>query len=346
MPPRHYTLKDFDYYLPEDLIAQYPSEKRDQSRLFIVHRNSGSFEHHCFKDIVNYINPGDIMVFNNARVSPARIYCKRTSGGIVELILTQKISPYQWLALCNKKSRLKDGEVIRSVRNSDFSFKIESISHDSVLISSSMPLNDDLLDRIGLIPLPPYIKRQAELQDSYRYQTVYSTHSGAAASPTAGLHFSEELLGTLKEKGVDIAFLTLVVSWGTFQSLRHDNINDNKLHSEYYILSNTTAEEINNHRLNKKKIIAVGTTTLRVLESTLHDGANIAGSGLTDLFIYPPHQIKSADCLITNFHTPCSSLLMLVSAFAGYETIKRAYSSAIDLKYRFFSYGDAMLIID
>jgi len=340
-----YSLDDFYYNLPEDLIAQIPTINRDESRLFILNRNDGLFQHTFFNKIEDYLLPGDILVFNNAKVINARIFCSRESGGKVEIVLAQKIDTHSWFVLCNRTKRLKVGEKIYPIKNSALSLTITGREGEYLVISSSIAITDEILKDIGEIPLPPYIKRQNIFSDNERYQTVYASNSGAVAAPTAGLHFTLDLLNKLHAKGIETVYTTLFVSWGTFSPVRNNDLSKHKMHSEKYVLDSDSAEKINKARNEGRRIIAVGTTSLRVLESTFINGSNRAGTGDTDIFIYPPYEIKSISALITNFHTPYSTLLMLVSAFAGYEMIMKAYKQAVEMRYRFFSYGDCMLIL-
>jgi S-adenosylmethionine:tRNA ribosyltransferase-isomerase len=341
----NYTLEDFTFDLPDELIAQHPAEKRDASRLMVLDRTGGSRRHLSFGDIVGEIRAGDVLVFNNARVIHARIYCLRRTGGRVEIILTRKKTDGRWLIICNRTKRLNIGEIISPEKDSSINLAITGRVEDHLEIESDIELTDDILKRIGEMPLPPYIRHAAEKNDSERYQTVYASESGAVAAPTAGLHFTPELLESLKNRGARLEFLTLYVSWGTFQPVRSGDISLHRMHTERYYLPEETAEAVNLARREGRRVIAVGTTSLRVLETTFIDGVNTAGTGETDIFIYPPAEVRSIDALVTNFHTPGSTLLMLVSAFAGYELIMDTYREAVRGKYRFFSYGDAMMIV-
>lgn len=342
---RVFVLNDFYFDLPDELIAQYPSDERDQSRLFVLNRNTSEYHHKYFHEIENYLFSGDVLVLNNARVMPARMYFKRESGGLVELVLTQRLSENEWLAVSNRTKRLKEGEVLFSHVDRSVMFSVLGRVHDFIKIRSNIVLTEDILEKIGEIPLPPYIKRSPEVSDRERYQTVYSREGLAAAAPTAGLHFTDDLMNRLKKKGVRFVFLTLDVSWGTFQPVRDNDLSKHRMHVENFDLPAESAEAVNSARTEGRRVIAVGTTSLRVLESTYKNGTNIPGRGATDIFIYPPYKVKSVNAMITNFHTPYSTLLMLVSAFAGYDKIMDAYRTAVIKKYRFFSYGDAMLIL-
>ncbi|HOO72712.1 MAG TPA: tRNA preQ1(34) S-adenosylmethionine ribosyltransferase-isomerase QueA [Spirochaetota bacterium] len=340
-----FTLDDFDFTLPDELIAQYPVERRDDSRLFILNRKSGSFTHKKFNNITDFIHENDVIVLNDARVLAARIFCLRSGGGKVELILTSKQSDKQWQVISNRTRRLKNGEILHALKNPEITLTITGRSENLLNVETSVPLTEEILYTIGEMPLPPYIKRSGNEDDFYRYQTVYAAKPGAAAAPTAGLHFTEEILDQIAKKHARIGHCTLYVSWGTFQPVRTKDISAHTMHNEHYFLPESTAEMVNNAREQGHRIIAVGTTVLRVLESTFVNGKNIPGPGETNIFIYPPHEVNSVDALITNFHTPKSTLLMLVAAFAGYETIMHAYETAVEMKYRFFSYGDAMFIM-
>lgn len=341
---REYRLRDFNYEIPDEQIAQHPLEKRENSKLFVIHGDS-SFQHAIFHDLPELLNEGDLLVVNNAKVIPARIFFVRETGGIVEIILTQKKGDRRWLVLSNRTGRLKIGETLRAVSDDSVEIIIRDRVDDYLEIETRIEFSDTVLERIGHIPLPPYIRRDVTENDTQRYQTVYAREGTAVAAPTAGLHFSEDLLNTLNIKGVDTVSVTLNVSWGTFQPVRSDILQNHTMHAEDYVLSSESADKINAVRAAGKRIVAVGTTAVRVLETTFHGGKNIAGGGTTDIFIYPPYTFKSVDALITNFHTPLSTLLMLVTAFGGYDTVMKAYREAVAMKYRFFSYGDAMLLL-
>jgi S-adenosylmethionine:tRNA ribosyltransferase-isomerase len=345
MPHDVYTLDDFDFDLPTELIAQHPASVRDMSRLFILGRFDDIHSHSVFSSLPCYLDKGDILVFNNTRVINARLHCVRSSGGMFELFLTRKIDDHHWHAIATRMKRLKVGEIVRTAGEFPIEIKISGRIEDEIKIETGEILTDKLLTRIGSMALPPYIQRDASEEDAVRYQTVFASKSGAVAAPTAGLHFTDELLLKLQQQGIQIVFITLNVSWGTFKPVREQDISSHKMHSETYILEQSAADQINSAREAGNRIIAVGTTSLRVLETTFRDGRNYPGSGDTDIFIYPPQKVQSVNCLLTNFHMPRSTLFMLVAAFAGYEKITRAYHEAISMRYRFFSYGDAMLII-
>ena len=340
-----YTLDDFDYYLPEHLIAQNPPLNRSDSRLFVINKNISSFTHTVFSSIHAFLKSGDVLVFNNTRVIHARIFCERIQGGKVEVVLARKLSDTIWLVICNRTKRVKIGEKIFPVNDKNISFKIIERVDEYLKIESSEKLSDETLKRIGNIPLPPYIKRDVEAADDDRYQTVYASESGAVAAPTAGLHFTDDILKSVRDSGVETHFLTLHVSWGTFSPVREQDLSLHVMHSEVFSIDAATADALSMARKEGRRVIAVGTTSLRVLESIYADGVYSSGSGETDIFIYPPYKVKSIDGIITNFHTPNSTLLMLVSAFAGYNLIMKAYKEAVKEEYRFFSYGDSMLIL-
>ncbi len=344
MNDRVYTLKDFYFDLPGELIAQYPSEKREDSRLFVIKQDS-TFEHTQFNTIGDYLRQGDVLVLNNTKVFPARILCRRESGGLVEIVLTQRTGPCAWLCVSNRTGRLHNGETLRCVADEDIALKVLRRVNDNLLVETIPEFTDGVLDKVGEMPLPPYIKRDAEEIDKERYQTVYAKEGSAVAAPTAGLHFTRELLAGLISKGIEVVSVSLDVSLGTFQPVRDNDLSLHRMHSEHYCLSAESAGAINKARSEKRRVIAVGTTSVRVLESTYENGTNRSGEGSTDIFIYPPRRIESIDALITNFHTPSSTLLMLVCSFGGYERVMEAYKTAIRMKYRFFSYGDAMLIV-
>ncbi len=340
----NYTLNDFDFNLPDELIAQYPAEKRDDSRLFVLNRTNSSFKHKHFYDLPDLLSSDSLLVFNNARVIPARIMFRRETGALVEVVLARKINEMSWLILTNRMKKIRPDEVLHSVENNSILIIVKNRRGDFFEAVTSVPFTNDILLRIGKMPLPPYIKRDSEKIDESRYQTVYAQSGNAVAAPTAGLHFTDEIFSKLSERNIETVYTTLDVSWGTFSPVRAENISEHKMHFETYDLSESCAERINAARSSGKKIIAVGTTSLRVLESTFQEGRNVPGKGETDIFIYPPYKVKSINSIITNFHTPKSTLLMLVSAFAGYDLVMRAYNEAVKEKYRFFSYGDSMFI--
>ncbi|MDD4834456.1 MAG: tRNA preQ1(34) S-adenosylmethionine ribosyltransferase-isomerase QueA [Lutispora sp.] len=337
---------DFYYDLPQELIAQEPIYPRDISRLLVLHRETGDIENKTFKDLLNYLTPGDCLVLNNTRVIPARLFGIRadTKSSIEFLLLTRESNDiWEVMLRPGKKAKIGSkfifggGELIAEV--------IEIIEGGNRLVKFSYEGTfENILGRLGNMPLPPYIKKK--LEDKERYQTVYSKYEGSAAAPTAGLHFTENLLEEIDARGVRLAYITLHVGLGTFRPVKVTNIEEHKMHSEYYEISQESAEIINSSKQNGKKIVCVGTTSTRTLESAADaDGIIKTQKGWTDIFIYPGYKFKCTDGLITNFHLPESTLLMLVSALAGKDKIMKAYSEAINQKYRFFSFGDAMLIL-
>ncbi len=341
----HLKTEDFWYDLPEELIAQTPLEKRDSSRLLVLNRETGEMCHKHFYDILDYLQPGDCLVMNDSRVLPARLLGKRSSGGAVELLLLRDMGDKKWECLAKPGRKLQIGQDVIFGDGELTATILDVLEDGNRLVEFHFEgIFLEVLERLGKMPLPPYIK--AQLQDQERYQTVYSREVGSAAAPTAGLHFTNELLEKLKDKGVSLAFVTLHVGLGTFRPVKVENINDHHMHSELCILPEETAAVLNETRRAGGRIICVGTTSCRTLESlAAQDGTFTAGSKWTDIFIYPGYEFKAMDGLITNFHLPESTLVMLVSAFAGREHILQAYSEAVREKYRFFSFGDAMLII-
>ena len=337
---------DFYYDLPKELIAQTPAEPRDSSRLLVLDRQSGEIVHKHFFDIIDYLDEGDLLVCNDSRVLPARIYgIKEPTGARVEFLLLKQISGNRWETLCKPGKKAKEG--------ARFSFG------DGLLYATVTEVKDDgnrvvdfecdenffsTLDKIGQMPLPPYITE--ELKDKERYQTVYSHELGSAAAPTAGLHFTTELMDKIKAKGVNIAYVTLHVGLGTFRPVKVDDVTKHKMHSEHYEVPEETAELIKKTKQRGKRVIAVGTTSCRTLESVAAEhGEVVPCEGFTEIFIYPGFEFKVLDGLVTNFHLPESTLIMLVSAFAGYDNIMNAYKTAVEERYRFFSFGDAMAIL-
>lgn len=338
---------DFYYDLPEELIAQTPLEPRDSSRLMVLHKKTGEIEHRHFYDILDYLNEGDCLIMNDSRVLPARIYgVKDETNANVEFLLLNCIEGKKWEALAKPGKRAKIG--------TSFSFgdglmhcKVIDILDDGnrILEFECEGSFYENLDKLGQMPLPPYIHEK--LKDKERYQTVYSREIGSAAAPTAGLHFTKELMKKAEEKGVKIGFVTLHVGLGTFRPVKVDDVTKHKMHSEHYDMSEETATLINETHRNGGRVFCVGTTSCRTVESVAkREGEIKASDGMTDIFIYPGFEFKAMDCLITNFHLPESTLIMLVSAFAGYDNIMNAYNTAVAEKYRFFSFGDAMLIVD
>ena len=335
--------QDFDFFLPDALIAQHPANARNASRLLHLEGNSGGLADKLFIDLPDFLNAGDLLVFNDTRVIKARLFGVKSTGGNVELLVERVLDAHNVLAHIRASRSPKAGARLKLADAID----AEVISRDDDLFHVKF-LNDapvlDLLEHYGALPLPPYITHAAEAEDDERYQTVYAKHAGAVAAPTAGLHFDDAMLSELQAKGVNIAYVTLHVGAGTFQPVRVDNIEDHKMHSEIYHISPETVAMIKATKANGGKIIAVGTTSLRALESAAQHGDLKSGQGETNIFITPGFKFKIVDKLITNFHLPKSTLLMLVSAFAGFEPIKNAYAHAVKQQYRFFSYGDAMLL--
>jgi S-adenosylmethionine:tRNA ribosyltransferase-isomerase len=338
-------VSDFNYYLPEELIAQTPIQKRDESRLMVLDKTNQTIEHKVFKDILDYLKPGDCLVRNNTKVIPARLYgIKEDTGVHVEFLLLHRIEGDIWEVMVHPGRRLKKGvhvtfgdgllkaEILEQMDNGNRKVKFE---YNGIF--------NEILDQIGLMPLPPYIKER--LKDKDRYQTVYAKYEGSAAAPTAGLHFTDELLEKIKAKGVEIANVTLHVGIGTFRPVKVENIEDHDMHSEHYYIKKEDADKINNARKNGGRIISVGTTSCRVLESVADENGFVKEvEGDTSIFIYPGYKFKCIDCLITNFHLPESTLIMLVSTLAGKDFVMKAYEEAVNEKYRFFSFGDAMFI--
>lgn len=335
---------DFDFYLPEELIAQTPLEKRDNSRLLHLDKNTGKIEHKHFYDIKQYIRPGDCLVLNDSRVLPARLIGTRPTGGAVELVLLKDLGDNCWECLSRPGRKTKPGQEL-IFGNGELTAVVQDLTQggNRIVKFAYKGIFLEILERLGKMPLPPYIKE--ELQDSERYQTVYSKELGSAAAPTAGLHFTKELLSEIEDMGVSICCVTLHVGLGTFRPVKAENIEDHDMHSEFCIIPEETAKTVNDTKKAGGRVIAVGTTSCRTLESfTTDDGVLQATSGWTNIFIYPGYTFKCIDALITNFHLPESTLIMLVSALAGREHILNAYKTAVNEKYRFFSFGDAMFI--
>ncbi|MCX7920673.1 MAG: tRNA preQ1(34) S-adenosylmethionine ribosyltransferase-isomerase QueA [Clostridia bacterium] len=338
-------VSDFYYDLPEELIAQEPIKDRHMSRLMVIDRDNGNIEHRIFRDVINYLKEGDCLVLNNTRVIPARLLGeKEGTTGKIEFVLLKKVNGDVWEVILKPGRRAKPGarfvfgngelkaEVIDIVEEGN---RLVRFEYDGVF--------EQILDRVGIMPLPPYITKR--LEDSERYQTVYSKQKGSAAAPTAGLHFTNELLAELEGKGVKLAYVTLHVGLGTFRPVKAENILEHKMHSEFFSISDEACDKINTTKEKGNKVVAVGTTSCRVMETVGSDDGRVKpGSGWTDIFIYPGYNFKIVDSLITNFHLPESTLIMLVSALAGKEKMLEAYKIAVNERYRFFSFGDAMLI--
>ena len=337
-------LSEFDYHLPEELIAQHPAEVRDQSRLLVLGRETGAASHRRFYDLPSYLVPGDTLVFNDTRVIPARLVgIKTDTGGKVEVFLLNRLTEDRWETLVKPGRKLRPGTTVNF--GDDLSGEILAITDfgGRVVRFNFNGIFEEVLDRLGETPLPPYIHEQ--LHDKERYQTVYSRARGSAAAPTAGLHFTDKLLSSLADNSINLAFLTLHVGLGTFRPVSAENILDHKMHREYYSIPSAAADTVNRAKERGGRIIAVGTTAVRTLETVARGGRIEASSGWTDIFIYPGYRFQMVDALLTNFHLPKSTLLMLVSAFAGRENVLAAYREAVAERYRFFSFGDAMLII-
>jgi len=336
--------KDYWYDLPEELIAQTPLQKRDTSRLMVLDRKTGEISHRHFYDVLDYLHPGDCLVMNDSRVLPARLLGHRPTGGAVEVLLLRDLGGGCWECLCKPGKKMQPGNTV-SFGNGELTAVVKEVRDDGnrVVEFHYEGIFLEVLERLGKMPLPPYIK--AELADQERYQTVYSREVGSAAAPTAGLHFTKELLEKIREKGVNEAFVTLHVGLGTFRPVKTDKILEHHMHSELCMMNEKTAALLNETRQSGGRILCVGTTSCRTLESLVQpDGSFRAGSRWTDIFIYPGYQFRAMDGLITNFHLPESTLVMLVSAFAGREHVLNAYQIAVQEKYRFFSFGDAMFI--
>lgn len=337
--------EDFDYYLPKELIAQTPLEKRDESRLLVMDRETGKLSHEYFYDVINYLNKGDALVINDTKVIPARIIgIKEETGAVIELLLLNPEEKDIWKCLAKPQKRLKEGTII-SFGEGLLKAKVKAIKEDGIteveLIYDGILM--EILEKLGTMPLPPYIHEK--LEDKDMYQTVYAREYGSAAAPTAGLHFTEELLKQIEEKGIKIVHITLHVGLGTFRPVSVEDVTKHIMHKEHYIITKEAADTLNEVRKNGGKIYAVGTTSVRTLETNLEKHRKFTAEvGDTSIFIYPGFKFKAIDGLITNFHLPKSTLVMLVSAFSSKENILNAYEEAVKQKYRFFSFGDAMLI--
>lgn len=335
---------DFDYDLPQELIAQHPMEPRDHSRLLVVDKKTGEIEHKHFYDLVNYLKPGDVLVFNDTRVIPARLHGTKDTGAHVEVFLLTRRDTTDWEVLVRPGKKLQVGAKINFsdelscevIEHTDFGGRVVRFKYDGIF--------EEILDCLGETPLPPYIT--APLEDKERYQTVYNRERGSAAAPTAGLHFTKELLQKIKEIGCEEVFVTLHVGLGTFRPVSEAKIEDHKMHKEFYTVSQEAADAVNKAKAEGRRIIAVGTTAVRTLEAAGADGQLHAGSSWTNIFIYPGYKFRLVDDLVTNFHLPQSTLLMLVSTLSTREIMLQTYKKAVEEKYRFFSFGDAMFITD
>jgi S-adenosylmethionine:tRNA ribosyltransferase-isomerase len=338
-------VSDFDYELPEELIAQHPYDKRDEARLMVLHRDTKEIEHKVFKDIIDYLEPGDCLVINDTKVIPARLYGKKDTGANVEFLLLKRIENDDWEAMVRPGNKLKTGAKVTfgdGLLNAEVLDTLPG-GNRKVRFTYNGIFNE-ILDQIGLMPLPPYIKENIK-EENEKYQTVYAKYEGSAAAPTAGLHFTEELLEKIKEKGIDIAKVTLHVGIGTFRPVKVENVEEHQMHSEHFFVKQSEADKINKARETGHRVIAVGTTSCRVLESVSDENGKVKEIETdTSIFIYPGYKFKCVDCLITNFHLPQSTLIMLVSTLAGKEFIMKAYNEAVKEKYKFFSFGDAMFI--
>ena len=351
---------DFFYELPEELIAQDPLEDRSSSRLLVLNKNTGEFKHEHFNNILKYLKKGDCLVLNNTKVIPARLIGERIvddfvpkkgfeapkPGAAIEVFLLKRIDANRWETIVKPGKKLREGAKV-SFGNGELTGVIEAVKDDGnrIVEFSYKGIFEEVLDRLGEMPLPTYITH--ELKDRNRYQTVYAKYEGSVAAPTAGLHFTNELLEEIKQNGIDIAEVTLHVGLGTFRPVKEENILDHHMHSEFYIVDQEAADKINNCKKNGGRVICVGTTSCRTIESAADEnGMVIPGSADTEIFIYPGYKFKVLDCLITNFHLPESTLIMLVSALAGRENVLKAYEEAVRERYRFFSFGDAMFLTD
>lgn len=335
---------DFDYDLPKELIAQTPLKKRDSSRMMVLNKENGKTEDKTFTDLIDYIEPGDTLVLNDTKVIPARLIGhKPDTGAVIEVLMLKDLGSDEWECLTKPAKRIKVGTIVKF--SDDLSCKCTYVGEDGIrkykFIYDGILL--EILDKLGEMPLPPYITEKLNEKD--RYQTVYAKNPGSAAAPTAGLHFTKDFINKLKDKGINIAYVTLHVGLGTFRPVSVEDVTKHDMHSEYYEMSEEVADLLNKTRDNGKRIIAVGTTSTRVLETIADETGHFkAQSGNTKIFIYPGYKFKGIDCLLTNFHLPKSTLIMLISALAGKENVLNAYKNAVDKKYRFFSFGDCMFI--
>ena len=336
-------LSTYDYYLPENLIAQTPLEKRDESRLLVFDRKTKDIYHRHFKDITSFLKKGDVLVLNNTRVLPARLVGKKDTGASVEILLLKRRNMNDWEVLLKPAKRVKIGTIL-TISDELKCELLEVLDDGNRMVRFIFDgVFEDILDKVGSMPLPHYIHEK--LKDKERYQTVYNKVEGSAAAPTAGLHFTNELLQKIRDMGVEILELTLDVGLGTFRPCKEDDITKHVMHTEHYRLSQEVADKINKAKIENRRVIAVGTTSVRTLETVAQKGMPLeASEGDTSIFIYPPYKFKVVDALITNFHLPKSTLIMLVSAFAGYENTMNIYETAVENQYRFFSFGDAMFI--
>jgi len=357
---KEWSLADFDYHLPEELIAQTPVKDRPSARLLTAERDTGRWQHRQFMDLTACLKAGDCLVLNDTKVLPARLFGHKESGALIEILLARELAQDQWEALLRPGSRVKKGTriligepdnglVAEALEESRVNSALRTLRFERAEKTSREKSVRDLLLEAGNMPLPPYIERAVNAEDSDMYQTVFAKHLGAVASPTAGLHFDDALLNALSAKGVEIAFVTLHVGYGTFQPVAVENIREHKMHPEYYSVSVETAAKVSQALREERRVVACGTTTVRTLETVAHktpsgQDAISAGSGESNIFIYPGYEFKVVDAMITNFHLPRTTLLMMLSAFMGHQAMMAAYQEAVREKYRFFSYGDAMFI--
>ena len=346
---KHMRLSDFDYKLPEELVAQYPIKKRDHSRLMVINRTDGSIEHKRFYNIIDYLYPGDLLVLNETKVYPARLWAvKDRTDAVVEVFLLRELSNNLWEVMVKPARKVRIGNKLTVTEGVQCDVIDNTVSGGRVVRFKGIEQEDlyALIDKVGKSPLPPYIDRDPIPEDKIKYQTVYAKRRGAVAAPTAGLHFTEELMQKLKDKGVEIFPVVLHIGLGTFRPVTVEDLSRHRMDSEYYEVNAETANAINEAKSRKKRVIAVGTSVVRALETVTVSGFQISPrKGWTDKFIYPPYEFKMVDALITNFHQPKSTLIMQVAAFASYELIMKAYHEAVKKKYHFFSYGDAMIIL-
>ena len=342
--PTNLKKSDFYYDLPEELIAQTPAEPRDSSRLLVYDRASGKVEHKIFRDIKNYLRKGDVLVVNNTKVLPARLFAHTEHGGKVEVLLLKRLSALRWEVLVKPGKKCRPGTVLTIDEKLSLTVASVTESGERIVDFKCDGVFEEALERVGSMPLPPYIHEK--LKDKNRYQTVYAKTDGSAAAPTAGLHFTPQLLEEIKAMGVEVAEILLHVGLGTFRPVKEDAITDHKMHSEYYEVNERAADIISRAKREGRRVIAVGTTSVRTLESAVkNDGTIEPCRGNTSIFIYPPYKFRCVDALITNFHLPESTLIMLVAAMVGREKILELYKTAVEEKYRFFSFGDCMFII-
>lgn len=346
---KHMRLSDFDYKLPEELVAQYPIKKRDHSRLMVINRTDGSIEHKRFYNIIDYLYPGDLLVLNETKVYPARLWAvKDRTDAIVEVFLLRELSNNLWEVMVKPARKVRIGNKLKVAEGVQCDVIDNTVSGGRVVRFKGIEQEDlyALIDKVGKSPLPPYIDRDPIPEDKIKYQTVYAKRRGAVAAPTAGLHFTEELMQKLKDKGVEIFPVVLHIGLGTFRPVTVEDLSRHRMDSEYYEVNAETANAINEAKSRKKRVIAVGTSVVRALETVTVSGFQISPrKGWTDKFIYPLYEFKMVDALVTNFHQPKSTLIMQVAAFASYELIMKAYREAVKKKYHFFSYGDAMIIL-